>query len=140
MKQQHRSQRRDYKSLQSKEVCSNFTGDFIAKMQHCPYEENINMLMMRMNDAIHFAKQKNIPAIEVMPKKPWISMTTLRLIEERIYYRSENDAIMEKALSHRIKKQAKLDREEWLNTMLAEGNWSALKKYQRQRKKNMKSI
>ena len=43
-------------------------------------------------------------------------------------------------MSRQIRRQAKIDRHNWLNDMLENGSWQALKKYQKQLEKSTRSI
>ena len=62
-----------------------------------------------------------------LPLQPWISSATLRLIEQRNAARRCCNAIEEASVNKLIRRRARLDREEWLNNLVASGEWSSIR-------------
>jgi len=72
-------------------------------------------------------------AEEILPSpvrkanRAWISEETLDLIDQRTAARLKQDSALELSLHKEIRKKAKEDRTNWLDKLLAEGRWSAIK-------------
>ena len=63
-----------------------------------------------------------LPSIRTA-RKPWISNIALQLISDRDVARAPHNHELEKHLTNSIKFAVKTDRTQWLNNMLAKGDW-----------------
>ena len=119
--------RSDYTSLQNTGVQQSFTQQFKLNMQSMSIPRNIDEQLLDFNFAIRNAAQDNIPKQVTRKNRPWISSMTLALIDERNVYRQMNDCVNEKRIGKLIKAQVRLDRQGWLNIILENRNWNAIK-------------
>ena len=83
---------------------------------------NIDERLLDINGCMRDAAQESIPRQTLKKQRPWISSTTLALLEERNLYRANNDVINEKLTAALIRRQVRDDRQSWLNAMLEDGN------------------
>ena len=67
--------------------------------------------------------------------KPWISQKTLDLIKQRSEFRSRADYQGEKDCNKIIKQQVKIDRSNWLDDWLRQGDWHSIKRFKKGIKK-----
>ena len=73
-------------------------------------------------------------AVERLPKvsrralRPWISNTGLQLMSDRDVARAHGNHEVEKALTKSSKNAVNTDRTQWLNNILATGNWKEKKR------------
>ena len=73
-------------------------------------------------------------AAECLPKlcrkarRPWISNITLQQISDRDAARAQHNYELEKELTKNIRTAVKKDRTQWLNNMLATGDWKEIRK------------
>ena len=79
-------------------------------------------------DSFEAAAKATLPRVSARAKKPWISTTTLALIDARIKARSVGDKAEESNLNANIKQCVKRDRSSWLHGLLATGDWSQIRK------------
>ena len=93
--------------------------------------DNINEKMLKFNDAIHYAIEETIPSKERIKRRPWISDATLQMIEQRLQFRIKLDYIKEQEMNKAIKRQVKIDGQIWLDKLLEDGNWSAMKAFKK---------
>ena len=127
-------QKYDYGIKTDETIQRKFLHTFTNEMQNKLQKGEINYQLLQMNDAIRQSMRLHLPEQTPTKRRPWISSTTLNLIEKRCQYRQQNNAEKEKEITKAIKKQIKLDKEMWLNECLENGNWQAIKKYQRKKK------
>ena len=84
-----------------------------------------------------FAECAQLAAGHILPKRsvsrnrPWIQSRTLALIEERNAARHTGDYYTEMELNKKIRQSAKSDRRDWLNRMLIEKDWTAVRRLTR---------
>jgi len=90
--------------------------------------EDINSMSASVASAFACAQDEVIPNVTSRPKRPWISSSTLRLIELRHQARLRNDHDTEARLCKEIKKAAKKDRQEWLTSLAGTGSWKDIRK------------
>ena len=69
-----------------------------------------------------------LPKVSRRARKPWISNITLQLISDRDVARAQHNHALEKHLTKSIKFAVKTDRTQWLNNMLAKGDWKEIRK------------
>ena len=87
---------------------------------------------MTLNEAWVATKSAMKQAEEVLPNRPrkanqpGITQLTRQLIDERTVARLRNDLLEERRLHKEIRRQAKSDRTEWLEALLAEGRWQEI--------------
>eukprot|EP00973_Karenia_brevis_P038585 5323858-Karenia_brevis.AAC.1 len=63
--------------------------------------------------------------------RPWISDQTLEHIEKRNEARSRGRKDEELKLNKLIKRSVKSDRHQWFQSMLEDGDWTAVQKYRK---------
>ena len=68
----------------------------------------------------HAATDQTLPTIKAIPRRPWISATTLDLIEQEKMTRLRGNFPHEIAIRRAIKKQARKDKKHWLHAQLEE--------------------
>lgn len=71
---------------------------------------------------------QELPEIKSKPKRPWISDSTLQLIDQRSEARRTKNQEWEKRLTKEIKFSVKMDRNRWLIDLASTGNWDDLRK------------
>ena len=91
------------------------------------YEDDVESMQLAMKDAFHAAAALTLPLSKSTPKRPWISQSTLDLIDARNGARSRGDADSEASITREIKKAVRLDRRAWLDSMAASKDWSQLR-------------
>ena len=74
---------------------------------------------------------KTLPKQVVARKRPWISESTLNLIDARRLARSDNNYAEELRLSKLVRISAKNDKREYLQVELSSGSWNCVKKLRR---------
>ena len=65
----------------------------------------------------------HIPKQTLQPKQPWITQTTLNLLERRGQLRQQGDLAQVAELNKTIRKAAKLDKRKWLEERLSTDDW-----------------
>ena len=102
--------------------------------------DNVESLETCLIDAFQHASAASLPSRQFRAHKPWISQITLELIEQRALACSNNEHGTEMALSRKIKHQAKLDRARWLDSKIANSEWSAIRKLKKKRIHHIASL
>ena len=74
------------------------------------------------------AAESALPEVHTSKRKPWISQSTLDLIEQRRLARTVNDFVEEAKLHKLVKKSAKSDRKKWLEDLAGSNTWANLRK------------
>ena len=69
------------------------------------------------------ALEHKIPKRKQLPRKPWITEDTLKLISDRSLCREAGDLARVADLNKQIRKAAKKDKRAWLDEQLASGDW-----------------
>ena len=72
------------------------------------------------------AIERNIPKASSKPRKPWISQSTLDLLEEKGRLRQQGDMVKVTKLNRDIRKAAKRDKRNWLDGQLQSGDWGPI--------------
>ena len=83
---------------------------------------------MPIVDAFAGAAEETLCQRTVGRRRPWISQRTLGLIEERSIARRQGDRNKESSLAQSIRKSVKTDRSDWLNDLVASGDWASIRK------------
>ena len=68
------------------------------------------------------------------PNKAWISDSTMAMIDQRSLARANGNLQEERRLHKLIRGQAKTDRTDWFERMLATGDWGEIRRLRRPRK------
>ena len=76
-----------------------------------------NNLCDRMTAAFHEVAHTCLSPLDCKPKKPWISISTLQLVKDRVVARQQGDAVAEKQLTAAIKAN-----------LLKHGDWREIRK------------
>ena len=80
----------------------------------------------KLSSAYLQAIERNIPKISSRPRKPWITQSTLDLLEERGRLRQQGDMTKVAELNRDIRKAAKRDKRNWLDGQLQTGDWGPI--------------
>eukprot|EP00959_Pyramimonas_sp_CCMP1952_P453760 9468758-Pyramimonas_sp.AAC.1 len=81
---------------------------------------------MAANLEIAFATAATtLPARAATAKRPWISQTTLDLIDRRNSYRHCQDYYNEQLLNRAIRRAGREDKRMWMGKYLVGGSWEA---------------
>ena len=70
---------------------------------------------------------KMMPTQGKRPNKPWISQSTMELIEDKRKARLERNFEAEKDLNKKVRGAAKKDRARWLEELTSQGDWQAIR-------------
>ena len=73
------------------------------------------------------AAEMSLPKVAAAKRKPWISQTTLDLVERRHSAHMTRDFETERLLHSEIKKAAKTDKKRWLEELAGANSWRALR-------------
>ena len=125
----------DYTSLREEMIRRDLVHSFKMHQRKMSPPRNIDEELLDINSSIRTAINDHLPTKPRIAKKPWISNTTLELIERRNQFRQQNDSTNDREISKQIKKQVRLDRQNWLNELLDNGNWRAVKDFKQAIKK-----
>ena len=89
----------DLTPLQSFEKCNHFSALFeqhMSQAETVDYDcESANNLCDRMTAAFHEVAHTCLSPLYCKPREPWISISTLLLIKDRVIARQQNDAVAE---------------------------------------------
>ena len=96
----------------------------------------LNVLNSQMAEAFRTAASRTLTTQALKPRKPWISRHTLDLLEHRRAARDNFDFALEKQMHSLVKASVKQDRSNWLDKLLAEGNWDEVRKLRKGFKPN----
>ena len=125
-KRQHRPSP-DLTTLLSEDAKRLYCDEFVAYVGDCHNSTCENELAIKISDAMHRAAAK-LPTKTLSARWPWISEWTLQLIEQRNDARLAGDYAAEMRLSAAVKRSAKDDRKEWLESSLIKGDWDAVRR------------
>ena len=116
---------------------------FAAEVDHWMQQLNANDMLDHhdissssdsLNEALTHASGAILPSRQYRARRPWISFSTLDLIERRDRARADGDFGLESNLSRQIKSQVKWDRARWLDNAIASGYWQAINSLHRKAK------
>ena len=74
------------------------------------------------------AGERSLPSNARRANKPWISKDTLDLLDARRQARLTRQFELELDLRRQVTTSARRDRSEWLEQLVADGTWNAVKK------------
>ena len=119
----------DVASLESHVVGNRFRELFQSEMESL-HADHLSTNEMCANMRICYEKVAGecLPKVSRRARKPWISNITLQLISDRDVARAQHNHELEKHLTKNIKFAVKTDRTQWLNNMLAKGDWKEIRK------------
>ena len=86
-----------------------------------------NSISESLNDAFAHASEAILPSRQYIPKRPWIPIIALDLIEHRDAARLHNDFAAECDHAKQIRQQVKRDKSAWLDNAIKNGDWKAIK-------------
>lgn len=89
--------------------------------------EKVDVLYERMVHGFNHAASTILPKQVLKPQRPWITASTLQLLERRKAARGVGDYVEEKLLATMIKHSVKRDRAAWLDTLTATGDWNEIR-------------
>ena len=84
--------------------------------------------MCAFKDAFKVADSE-VPERAAKPNKPWIRNATMELIQWRASARLANDEEIVRRLHKLVRRSVKEDRSAWIDEALADGSWTAIKKF-----------
>jgi len=90
---------------------------------------------MNLNEMWDEGKTAMQITVETMPRrqngvvKPWITQSTLDLLDWRSRARAANDKVEEKRLLKEVRKACKHDKTAWVDAQISSGSWDALKRH-----------
>ena len=120
----------DKTALASEEVVVQFVSNFEAAMTDLISKEgdcsDPNAWQAWFEAAFGEAQQV-LPTTAAVASKPWISSSTLRLIDERNAAQAVGDRPAVSRLSSRVRASAKQDRRNWLDALVESGEWSRVR-------------
>jgi len=124
-----RTARFDATALRSQPVAQRFAQKFRQHMDHHNVSsQRLDSRSQDLTNAFLTAAEETLPSRNIVPKRPWISTSTLQMIEDRRHMR-ENGATAEaeRAMTRSIRRSAKQDREQWLTDMAGSRDWSDIR-------------
>ena len=132
---QGRSQvsRPDGSALKDKEVRSKFANHFNEALKHGQAGLSLDDKQCTIKEAFASASS-TLPKERSRPNHPWISQTTLALIEARGEARASHDHAKEQRLHKQIRSAAKRDRAEWLNRIASTGSWEDVRRLRKKKR------
>ena len=92
-----------------------------------PLIENLDAAWRSMCQQGLKVAEELLPMKKPKANKPWISESTLELIELKRQARTSNSWTRERELNKKIKREAKNDRARWLMDLSSHGDWKALR-------------
>lgn len=127
--------RLDEAALRQADVAKHFAQAFDEHMaasetsaQTHIYPQDVNQFCARMAEAFEGAATDVLPSRAVVARRPWISDATLSLIEARNEARRLGASEREILLNKRIKAAVKTDKNSWLDSMVASGDWTQIRR------------
>ena len=124
-------ERFELQSLHNRDVAKAFSTKVISEFQdlHQDYTDQSSETYHKdLQQAFRTAASNLLCTSKARPRKPWISDTTLLLIDKRNLARYEGRWTQEKELSKIIQRAVKKNRELWLQSLTESGSWADIKK------------
>ena len=119
-------------ALKDPDVANRFAALIDDALQHyttaSAAPSSLSLQYARITDAFHHAAEKVLPSRTARPQRPWISPATLKLLDDRSRARSSGDFKLEKSLHKMVRASVAKDRRNWLDGLLASGDWDQIKK------------
>ena len=132
-----RIERYDYSQLRNHQAASIFAHNFtrqLASFDNGAGHMDINSRNHSIEEAFHSSMQQSSATKRFQPKRPWITESTLKLIERRHQARLDADIHAERSLQHLIKKFVRRDRETYLRSLAGSGDWNKLRELRKGKK------
>ena len=126
---EHR-RRLDVSALSDTRTAKYFATRFDALMEQVSVgvSPDVNLVHARIVDSFHGDADVCLPSQVLKPTRPWISSRTLSLLTDRNNARSNGNFTEERRLSKSVKSAVAQDRSAWLNNLVADGDWSAIRR------------
>ena len=119
----------DVAHLESHVVGNRFRELFQSEMESLRADHpSTNEMCANMRICYEKLAGECLPKVSRRARKPWISNITVQLISDRDVARAQRNHELEKHLTKSIKFAVKTDRTQWLNNMLAKGDWKEIRK------------
>lgn len=93
--------------------------------------QDVNLLNAQILDAFHDVSDRILPTSTFRPRRAWTSPRSLALITERHAARQCGDRSREAQLNKQVKRSIQNDKSIWLDSLLASGDWSQIRKLRR---------
>ena len=129
--QRRREPRPERTALKHPEIRRAFVHAFHARLvdeMGEPSGASIDSYSEAINCSFASAGKAVLPVSPMQPRRPWIRQATLDLITARSSARISGDYETEKKLNKDIRRAAKVDRAEWLNSLVASGSWDGVRR------------
>ena len=102
-------------------------------------KQDSEAMTQMISDTLAAATFEVLSPTPARPKRPWVSIRTLELIDEWNKVRQRGLNHEQTELNKRIRPSAQNDRTEWLNKLMSDGSWDAIKAFKRLRKHELHS-
>ena len=122
---QRKKQISTLKDVTSRNTFAALVEDNLRRQEH-QNSEDVNEMQSVLKAACTSAAE-SLPNFEAIPHKPWITIETLNLIDERTAARHNKDDEAERELTNLIKKSVKKDKKEWPESLACTGKWDDIK-------------
>lgn len=123
---------RDWSALQTAEVRRALSQKISSSMEATSIED-LDAYWYKACSTVESAVCHLVPLKHHLPNKPWISQTTLHLLDRRRAARESGNWTLEKQLRGEVKRSAKTDRAKWLEDLAGSGDWGCIKKLRKWR-------
>ena len=117
-------------ALGGTETAADFARSFVCSFSEARQQEmqSLDEVAETISRAFDVAANTVLPVKELVAHRPWISSSTLDLIEQRNRARAYGQHVSECELNRRIRGSARKDRKDWLMERLSTGSWSEVRK------------
>ena len=125
-----RQVRFDFAALKNQKLAEEFAQTFASNTSDSDIDSgllSINELNQQLESSFRQTAKITLPKVTFKARRPWISTTTLALIERRHNTRVEGDVELEHDVKMMIKKFVKKDRDAYLKSLACSGDWSKLR-------------
>ena len=103
-----------------------FCQEFLSKAGEALQSTSPDVVAGAVQGAMHVAAEY-LPSRSLSPHRPWITSATLELIEDRNFARQRGHYEDERKLHKLIRQSAKKDRKAWLDNVLENADWAAVR-------------
>ena len=94
----------------------------------CSSEYDVEKVVENIQVAFENAAEVALPVCTAMPARPWISSTTIMLIDERNTARTTANRQLELAFNRKMKNSSKRDRVQCMERAGQDGDWKSIQK------------
>ena len=124
----HKREALDWTQLRVADTRSKFVASLSCEITGATNEmHDLTERWLHLSSSMRKAAHGALPNVKRKAKKPWISESTLNLLELRQNARVQNDWMEEQRLRKEVKRSAKRDRAKWLDELASTGDWNSLK-------------